>query len=104
MWVQVLGKGGLYEFRLWGGFGFNWDVWGVEGSRFGLWDRVRGISSCWRLRVAVAHELRIAFKSQTPKPGTLYAPNIGAFIIRIGLWGILYHNHNKEPPKSYSNY
>ena len=23
----------------------------------------------------------------------------GLFIIRIGFWGILYHNYNKEPPK-----
>ena len=23
----------------------------------------------------------------------------GALIIRIGFWGILYHNYNKEPPK-----
>ena len=25
--------------------------------------------------------------------------NIGALIIRIGLWGPLYYNYNKEPPK-----
>ena len=25
--------------------------------------------------------------------------NVGALIIRIGLWGILYYNYNKEPPK-----
>ena len=24
--------------------------------------------------------------------------NIGAFIIRVGLWGPLYYNYNKEPP------
>ena len=32
--------------------------------------------------------------------------NIGALIIRLGFGGILYynHNHNKEPPKPYSNY
>ena len=25
--------------------------------------------------------------------------NVGALIIRIGFWGSLYYNHNKEPPK-----
>ena len=25
--------------------------------------------------------------------------NIGALIIRIGFWGILYYTYNKEPPK-----
>ena len=25
--------------------------------------------------------------------------NIGALIIRLGFWGPLYHNYNKEPPK-----
>ena len=25
--------------------------------------------------------------------------NVGALIIRIGSWGILYYNYNKEPPK-----
>ena len=29
----------------------------------------------------------------------LDAFNIGALIIRIGLWGPLYYNSNKEPPK-----
>ena len=27
------------------------------------------------------------------------APNIGAFTFRIGFWGPLYYNYNKEPPK-----
>ena len=27
--------------------------------------------------------------------------NIGAFIIRLGFWGILYYHDDKEPPKSY---
>ena len=26
-------------------------------------------------------------------------PTIGALVIRIGCWGMLYHNHNKEPRK-----
>ena len=26
-------------------------------------------------------------------------PNIGALMIRIGLWGPLYCNYNAEPPK-----
>ena len=25
--------------------------------------------------------------------------NIGALIVRIGFWGILYYNHKKEPPQ-----
>ena len=25
--------------------------------------------------------------------------NVGALLIRIGIGGILYYNHNKEPPK-----
>ena len=25
--------------------------------------------------------------------------HIGALIIRVGFWGPLYHNYNKEPPK-----
>ena len=29
--------------------------------------------------------------------------NVGASIIRIGFWGPLYYNYNKEPPKPYSN-
>ena len=28
-----------------------------------------------------------------------YKDIIGAFIIRIGFCGILYHSYNKEPPK-----
>ena len=33
------------------------------------------------------------------------ASNIEAvMIIRIGFWGPLYYNYNKEPPKPYSNY
>ena len=28
-----------------------------------------------------------------------YYPNIGALIIRIGFWCILYHKYNKAPPK-----
>ena len=33
-------------------------------------------------------------------------PNVGAFIIRIGFWGIFSHNSYKEPPKTlfYYNY
>ena len=27
--------------------------------------------------------------------------NMGALIIRIGFWGPLYYNDNKEPPKQY---
>ena len=30
--------------------------------------------------------------------------SIGAFIVRIGFGGILYHNGNKETPKPYFNY
>ena len=30
-------------------------------------------------------------------PGCLF--NIGALTIRIGLWGFLYYDYNKEPPK-----
>ena len=30
--------------------------------------------------------------------------NIGALMIRIRFWGILYYDYNKEPPKPYSNY
>ena len=30
--------------------------------------------------------------------------NLGALLFRIGFWGPLYYNHNKEPPKPYSNY
>ena len=27
--------------------------------------------------------------------------NVGGLIIRIGFWGQLYYNYNKEPPESY---
>ena len=27
--------------------------------------------------------------------------NIGALTSRLGVWGILYYNYNKEPPKQY---
>ena len=30
--------------------------------------------------------------------------DVGALMIRIGCWGILYHSYIKEPPKPYSNY
>ena len=34
-----------------------------------------------------------------------YYPNIGALIIRIGFWCILYHKYNKEPHQnSIGNY
>ena len=26
---------------------------------------------------------------------------IGSLMIRIGCWGMLYYNHNKEPPQEY---
>ena len=29
---------------------------------------------------------------------------VGALILRIGFWGKLYYNHNKEPPRPYANY
>ena len=29
---------------------------------------------------------------------------VGALIIGIGFWDILYYNYNREPPKTYSNY
>ena len=31
-------------------------------------------------------------------------PTIGASVIRIGCWGMLYHNHNKDPENSIGNY
>ena len=31
--------------------------------------------------------------------GSFSGFSIGALIIRIGFWGILYYNYNKEPPK-----
>ena len=34
----------------------------------------------------------------TPYPN-LQDLNIGSFIIRIGFWGILYYNYDKEPPQ-----
>ena len=34
----------------------------------------------------------------------LGAITIGALIIRIGFWGILYYSYNKEPPNSIGNY
>ena len=30
--------------------------------------------------------------------------NVGVFSIRIGFWGIVYYNYNKETPKPYSNF
>ena len=39
------------------------------------------------------------------KPGPLWIAclrfNIGVLIIRIGLWGPLYYDYNKEPAKQY---
>ena len=29
----------------------------------------------------------------------LWAHNVGALLVRIGCWGPLYYNYNKEPPK-----
>ena len=29
----------------------------------------------------------------------LFVVNVGALIFRIGFWGPLYYNSNKEPPK-----
>ena len=29
--------------------------------------------------------------------------NVEALIVRVGCWGILYYNHNKEPPKIIGN-
>ena len=40
-------------------------------------------------------------KPSTPNPKTDVATAIGALIIRIGFWGPLYYNYNKEPPKWY---
>ena len=35
-----------------------------------------------------------------PGDGVVLVPkDVGAFSISIGFWGILYHTHNKEPPK-----
>ena len=34
----------------------------------------------------------------------LWCSSIGALIIRIGFWVILYYKCKKEPPKPYSNY
>ena len=39
---------------------------------------------------------------RSPQKGSIigfYNVNIGALIIRIGFWGPLYYNCNKEPPK-----
>ena len=33
-------------------------------------------------------------------PRMLQSATIGALIIRIGLWGILYYTYNKEPPQN----
>ena len=30
--------------------------------------------------------------------------DVGALIVRIGLGGIVYYNHRKEPPKPHANY
>ena len=43
----------------------------------------------------------------SPKPETpnLQTTNIGVLMVRIGFWGPLYYNYNKEPPKnSIANY
>ena len=36
---------------------------------------------------------------QGPEPTNWKPFNVGALIIRIGSWGILYYTHSKEPPK-----
>ena len=32
---------------------------------------------------------------------TMAVTNVGALMIRIGFWGPVYYNYNKEPPKYY---
>ena len=43
-------------------------------------------------------------KSIGPRPLHLITPktsDVGALIIRIGFWGPLYYNYDKEPPEYY---
>ena len=43
--------------------------------------------------------LAIASQSYRGNEEDSIVANIGALIIRIGFWGPLYYNYNKEPPK-----
>ena len=61
-------------------------------------------------RIAVVTEafiLRIGFLGVPLKGSigdTIRVQGLGALIIRIGFWGPLYYNYDKEPSKPYSNY
>ena len=59
-----------------------------------------GFDLCWAFGLGL--------RGRVPCKGILKGPairdplgyyNIGALIIRIGFWGLLYYNHNKEPPQ-----
>ena len=59
----------------------------------------------WKLSGSLKPLFKLSMKPSLPlsrnRSKTLlqHDHDIGALIIRIGFWGILYYSYNKEPPK-----
>ena len=68
-------------------------------------DQVSGLfvcapNACAKSKKRVEYRrMRNALQSQPHPAPSGDEPNIGALIIRIGFWGPLCYDYNKEPPK-----